>query len=139
MEYRRFGNDVVIRMDRGEEILAQLKTVAEKEKIRLASVSALGAAGDFTVGIFDLEKKEYNAISRQGSFEIVSLLGTVNTMDGAFYTHLHMSVSGPDGQVIGGHLNRAVVSITCEMTLRVIDGTVDRARDEAIGVNLFRF
>ena len=28
-----------------------------------------------------------------GSFEIVSLTGTINTMDGEFYCHLHMSAA----------------------------------------------
>ena len=43
MEYRRFGNTVVMRIDRGEEILASLTALCKKEDIRLASVDALGA------------------------------------------------------------------------------------------------
>ena len=31
MEYRRFGSDIVARMDKGEEILAQIKEIALKE------------------------------------------------------------------------------------------------------------
>ena len=52
MEYRKFGKTIVIRMDKGEEILEQLRVLAERETIQLASVSALGAVGDFTVGVF---------------------------------------------------------------------------------------
>lgn len=139
MEYKRFGDTVVMRIDRGEEIVEQVRAVSEKEKIRLASVSALGATDDFTVGIFDLQEKQYNRFRFQGSFEIVSLIGTVNTMNGEFYTHLHMSVGDKDAKVFGGHLDRAVVSITCEMVLRIIDGTVDRERDASLGVNLLAF
>lgn len=89
MDYRRFGNSVYIRMDRGEEI--------------------------------------------------VSLTGSVTTMDGAFYAHLHMSAGDETGHVWGGHLNRAVVSATCEMVVQVSDGTVERAFDPDVGLNLFRF
>ena len=32
MEYRRFNNTIVARIDRGEEILAQIKELALKEK-----------------------------------------------------------------------------------------------------------
>ena len=34
MEYKRFGNTVVVRMDKGEEIVEQVKQVALKENIR---------------------------------------------------------------------------------------------------------
>ena len=56
MEYKRFGNTVVVRMDKGEEIVEQVKQVALKENIKLAQVSALGATNDFEVGLFDTQK-----------------------------------------------------------------------------------
>ena len=128
MEYRRFGNTIVARIDRGEEVLEQVKAIAQAEQIKLASVQALGAVGKFTVGVF-----------HTADFEIVSLTGTINTMDGAFYTHLHMSAGNEKGEVFGGHLNRAIISATCEMVITVIDGRVDRFHSEEIGLNLFQF
>ena len=139
MEYKVFGNTVVARIDRGEEILDKLRELAEKEQIKLASVQALGATNDFTVGVFNTETKQYAANHFTGSFEIVSLCGTVNTMDGKFYAHLHMSAGNARCEVFGGHLNRAVVSATCEMILTKINGTVDRRFDADTGLNLFRF
>ena len=139
MEYRVFGKTVVARIDRGEEILDKLHELAEKEHIKLASVQALGATNDFTVGIFNTETRQYAANRFTGSYEIVSLVGTVNTMDRQFYAHLHMSAGNEKGEVFGGHLNRAVVSATCEMVLHLIDGTVDRRFDADTGLNLFRF
>lgn len=139
MEYRRFGNTVVARIDRGEEILAAVREIAGAEHIQLASVSALGATNDFTVGVYNVDEKQYHANDFKGNFEIVSLTGTINTMDGEFYTHLHMSAGDEKGQVFGGHLNRAMVSAVCEMVITVIDGVVDRRFSEEIGLNLFRF
>ena len=60
-------------------------------------------------------------------------------MDGAFYCHLHMGAGDEQGRVVGGHLNRAVVSATCEMIITEIPGTVDRAFSDTVGLNLFRF
>ena len=97
MEYRKFGSSIVARMDRGEEILTQIKELAQKEHIRLASVTALGATNDFTVGVYNVDEKKYHANEFQGNFEIVSLTGTINTMDGAFYTHIHMSAGNDRG------------------------------------------
>ena len=139
MEYRRFENTIIARLDKGEEIIEQVKKIALRENISLASVQALGAVDQFTVGVFKTEEKEYLANEFQGSFEIVSLTGTINTMQGEFYCHLHMSAGNEKGEVFGGHLNRAVISATCEMVITVIDGKVDRYHDEEIGLNLFRF
>lgn len=139
MKYRRFNNTIIARLDKGEEILAQIKELAAKENIKLASVTALGAINDFTVGVFDTAEKKYFSNSFQGLFEIVSLTGTINTMNNEFYTHIHMSAGDSSGQVFGGHLNRAVVSATCEMVITVIDGKVDRYYDEDVGLNLFKF
>ena len=112
MEYRVFDKKVIVRIDRGEEICEQLKAVCEKEGIALASVSAIGAVGKFTVGVFSPESKSYSSNSYEGDYEIVSLLGTVTRMDGKFYSHLHMSAGDGSGKVFGGHLNSAVVSAT---------------------------
>lgn len=139
MDYRRFGDTFLVRMDRGEEILEQLRVLCEKERIRLGTVQALGAVNDFTIGVFHTDTREYQANRFQGAFEIVSLTGTVTTRDGAHYAHLHMSAGDETGHVFGGHLNRAVISATCELVLRVLDGTVERRFDEDVGLNLFAF
>lgn len=139
MDYRRFENTIVVRMDKGEEILTQLKELALKENIKLASVTALGAVNDFTVGVFKTEEKKYYANNFKGNFEIVSLNGTINTMDKEYYAHLHMSAGNEDGKVFGGHLNRAIISATCEMIVTVINGEVDRSFSEKIGLNIFDF
>lgn len=139
MEYRKFQNKIIVRMDKGEEILEKAREVAEKEKIKLADISALGAVSEFTVGVFDTEAKEYHANEFKGSFEIVSLTGTINTMNDEFYCHLHMSAGNEKGQVFGGHLNRAIISATCEMVITLIDGRVDRRFEKEVGLNLFQF
>ena len=139
MEYKRFGSKILVRIDKDEEILEKVKELALKEKIRLAAVQALGATNSFTVGVYNVAEKKYYANTFSGSFEIVSLTGTINTMNGEFYTHLHMSAGNDKGEVFGGHLNRAVVSATCEMVVDVLDVTVDRAYDPFTGLNLFKF
>ena len=139
MEYRKFDSTIIARIDKGEEILEKVKEIALKENIKLASISALGAVNDFTVGVFKTDEKKYYSNSFQGYFEITSLTGTINTMNGEFYTHIHMSAGNEKGEVFGGHLNRAVVSATCEMVITIIDGPVDRYFDEDIGLNLFKF
>ncbi len=139
MEYRRFDNTIIARMDKGDEIIASVKAIAAAEKIRLASIQALGAVGQFTIGAFLTEEKRYHANHFSGDFEIVSLTGTVSTMHDEPYLHLHLSAGNEKGEVFGGHLNEAFVSATCEMVIHIIPGIVDRAFDRESGLNLFRF
>ena len=139
MEYKRFDKDIVVRIDKGEEILEKIKEVAIRENIKLATVTALGATSDFTVGVFKTEEKKYYSNSFKGDFEIVSLTGSINTMNNEFYKHIHMSAGDEKGNVFGGHLNKAIVSATCEMFIHIIEGKVDRELNKDIGLNLFKF
>lgn len=139
MEYRRFANKIVARIDKSEEILEKIEEITLKENIKLANINALGAISEFTVGVYKVDEKKYYANEFKGSYEIVSLTGTINTMNGEFYTHIHMSAGNDKGEVFGGHLNKAIVSAVCEMVIDVIEGTVDRIYDEEIGLNVFSF
>lgn len=139
MEYRKFNSTIIVRMDKGEEILSKIKEIALKENIKLASISALGAVNKFTVGLFNTNEKKYYSKTYTDDFEIVSLSGTINTMNDEFYTHIHSSFADNKNMVYGGHLNEAIVSATCEMVINIIDGKVDRYYNEEKGLNLFKF
>lgn len=139
MEYKRFNNKIVARIDKGEEIISKLNEICAKENIKLASVSAIGASNDFTVGVFKTATKQYMPCHFKGDFEIVSLIGTVTTKDGNPYIHLHMSATDASDVMVGGHLTSATVSVTCEMVVDILDGTVERQLDDTIGINLLKF
>ena len=51
MEYKKFGNTLIVRLDRGEEIVERLLELARREHITLACVHGLGAADQVTVGV----------------------------------------------------------------------------------------
>ena len=139
MDYKRFPNAIVLRVDRGEEILEQLKAVCLKENVKLASVSGIGAINDLTSGVWDVERKEYYSNHFTGVYEVANLVGTITTMNGEYYAHIHISAGDAQGHVVGGHLNRAVVSATSEIVLHLIDGTVEREFSPEVGLNLLKF
>ena len=141
MEYRRFGNKIVARMDKGEEVCAKLLELAEDENIRLASVNGIGASNDVTLGVFDTGTKEYFKKRYNGiDYELGSVTGSLSRQDGKPYLHLHAVIGSPSHeQCHAGHLNAAVVSATCELVIDVIDGEVGREFSDEIGLNLFKF
>ena len=140
MEYRKFDQGYVLRLDPGEEVVSCLTRLVEQEQVQLGCVSALGAANDVTIGIFDTTEKQYHARRCQGQFEISALVGNVTRKDGAPYLHLHITIGNPvTGEVHAGHLSSATISATLELFLQVWDGQVGRKFSDAVGLNLLEF
>ena len=70
MEYKRFYDAIVVRLDKGEEILEQMRELAMMEKIHLASVQGIGAVDKFTIGVFDTQAKQFCPREYTGCYEI---------------------------------------------------------------------
>ena len=140
MEYRKFSQGYVLRLDPGEEIVASLTRLVEQEQVQLGSVTAIGAANDVTIGIFSTQEKQYHARRYQGDYEISALVGNVTRKEGEPYLHLHITIGNPaTGEVHAGHLTSATISATLELFLQVWDGQVGREFSDQVGLNLFRF
>ena len=139
MEYKKFGNHYVVRMEKDEEIMESLKKLCLDEDIRLGSISGLGAAKEVEIGLFNTETKEYKTTVMQGMFEITSLIGNITRKENEVYLHCHINFSDASLNTFGGHLVKAVISATGEIIITKIDGEVNRRFDEEIGLNLFDF
>ena len=139
MDYRRYSSTIILRLDKGDEIIECLKQVAKAELITAASVSGIGAAGEVSGGIFDVPNRQYSKHDYTGIREITGLNGNISTMDGEVYIHAHMNCAGADGNVVGGHLIRCVVGLTAEIFIQCADAVLDRRRDESVGLNVFNF
>lgn len=140
MEYRKFNQGCVLRLDPGEEVVEHLTQLVERENIQLGTVSALGAANDVTIGIFHTAEKKYTSRRYQGDFEISALVGNVSRKDGAPYLHLHITIGNPvTGEIYAGHLSSCTISATLELFLQVWDGEMNRKFSETVGLNLLDF
>lgn len=139
MDYKVYSKDtapvIALRLDPGDEVIESILALAEKEKIQAGIVEGIGATDDVTIGIMDLNSREYKLTHYTEPFEITSLMGNLSRKDGEAYLHSHINLGGVDGSVVGGHLDRAVISITAEIFIRVIDGEIDRKYHDEIGVN----
>ncbi len=139
MEYKRFGHEIALRVARGEELIESLRSVCEKENIRLATVSGLGAAGVVEMGLYNVENKEYHSHTFTGEFEIAQVTGNVTTMDGEVYIHLHATIGDEKLRAWAGHLNKAVISATAELFIHILEGETNRTRNDETGLNLLHF
>ncbi|MCG8541437.1 MAG: DNA-binding protein [Clostridia bacterium] len=139
MDFKRFGNKIVMRIDKGEEVVETIKKFCEDHKITLGSISGLGAAERIKVGLFDVLEKKYYSKEFVGDYEISNLTGNISTMNGETYLHIHITITDDEMRGFGGHLNEALISGTCELVIDIIDGMVDREFNDDIGLNLFKF
>lgn len=136
MDYRKFGDTYLLRIDLDEEIIQSLKVMCGKEDIRLAQVSAIGAANHAVIGVYDLKEQRYHREEFNEFMEITSLSGNVTRKDGEVYLHLHGTMADQNNVVHGGHVIELKVGATCEMFVTALPGEAGRARDEGLGINL---
>jgi hypothetical protein len=139
MESRKCGMRWVVRIDKGEEVVATLRWFCAEKGIRLGSVSGIGAADRVTLGYFETATKQYHTFERSGDHEITALSGNVTTLNGEVYLHLHVTLSDQDCRAFGGHLSSALISGTCELVIDELEGGVDRQFNNEVGLNLLRF
>jgi predicted DNA-binding protein with PD1-like motif len=136
MKYQCLGEKVIVRVDKGEEIISSLKEVCKKLGITLGSMTGIGATNDVTIGLMNTKTKKYQSTQFTGDHEISSLVGTITTMNDDVYLHVHITVCNAEHKTFGGHLTSAVVSATFEGVIDIISGKVDRTFDQAAGLNL---
>ena len=136
MDYKRYGDTYIVRLNKGEEICESLMALAEKEGIALGQLSGLGAVDELILGVFDHRAQRYITNPFIGAYEITALNGTITTMEGKPHLHIHISAGDIRGNAVGGHLQRATISVTAEILVRVLPGQVERRYDPDVGINV---
>lgn len=134
---KQVNNTIIVRLDRGEEILASLKKVCEEYRVRAASVVGIGAVEGTMIGVYDMQAGQYCDTELPQFMELTNLTGNVSTMQGERYLHLHVTLADTSAHAMGGHLKKAIIGATAEIFITVYDTVIDRVRDDATGLNLF--
>jgi predicted DNA-binding protein with PD1-like motif len=123
--------------DTGDEIMAGLTGFAKANDLAAASLTAIGAFSDATLGYFDMERKEYKKIPVDEQVEVLSLVGDIAPKeDGEPQVHAHVVVGKSDGTAGGGHLLEAHVRPTLEVVLTESPEHLQRKTDEETGLAL---
>lgn len=140
MESKKVDKTLIIRADRGEELLEAIREACEQHGVKLGVVTGIGAVDRAVVGAFSVETQNYTKHTYEDQeMEILSISGNISTMNGEYYGHLHAVVGLPDGTAVGGHANELRISATSEIFVQIIDGEVDRRFDDRVGLNTLSF
>lgn len=129
---------LVIRFDKGEDVIKGLISFCDKKKITAGHFTGLGACASVTLAYYDLITKKYLDKTFPNDMEIVSLTGNIATLKDETIIHAHGVFADLDYNPYGGHVKELIVSATCEIHLTVLQGEMERGFDEQTGLNLLK-
>ena len=138
MDYQRVesGREYVARLDHGGDWRGQIEEFAEAEGIDAAFFMSLGAVSDATILFYDQDDKEYYPAEFDEPLEVTSAIGNISHLDGSRFAHTHVTLSRPDGTMVGGHLDTATV-FAGELYVRELDTHLEREHDEVTDLDLW--
>ena len=136
MQFAKLGDNYLVRLERGEEVVELLTSFVREKEIKAGLVSGIGAVSDITLGYFDPTTRDYHKEMLPGSWEVANIAGNVAVLDGEEMLHLHATIADNDHNGKAGHLFSAQVSVTLEVVIMPFPGMVERKMDESIGLNL---
>ena len=139
MDYKRFGNKIVLRLKKGDKIIESINRLAEEEDIKAAHFQGIGAVNELKIGVLHPGKDDYEWDIYNEDLEITSLIGNITIFEEKPLVHTHITCAREGSQVIGGHLEEATCSFTVEIFIDVIDGKLEKKADSDLGINIIEF
>jgi predicted DNA-binding protein with PD1-like motif len=135
MRSQRTSYGWVLRVDAGEELFESLRGFAVANGVRAGTLSGIGAVGEAELGFFVRSSHSYVRREFRGEYEVLSLTGNFSELDGQPFPHCHLVLAAADFVAHGGHLFRAVVSVTCEVHVVTSPQAIVRESRPELGFN----
>lgn len=129
------NSNFILRFDKSEDVIVGLEKFMADENIEAFTFSAIGAAGEVEIGFYSIGR-QYIKHNFAEDLEVTSLLGNGGELNGKPVIHAHGTFGKSDLSVIGGHVLKLIVSVTCEVSVLVLKGHLDRANNSEFNLNL---
>ena len=127
----------VVVLETGEEVVGQLKAFADREKLKAAQLTAIGAFSGAVLGYFDWEQKEYRRIPVNEQVEVAAFIGDIAlSQDDERSLHVHVVLGRRDATALAGHLLEAHVRPTLEVILTEHPAHLHKRHDPESGLAL---
>lgn len=117
MEYLKTAYGYQVRLETGEEIHSSLSDLIDKLNLQGGIVIGIGAMSSYSLGYYDIHKKEYIRKDYNEEVELVSCMGNMAHKGDSKIAHLHATVSNVNMETRGGHLFEGIISATGEFSL----------------------
>lgn len=139
MKVRQQTSGYVVRLERGEEFRQSLLSFAEEFSVFGAFFYGLGGAESARLSIYRYDKDEqYHSHDFAGPLEIINVTGNFAMQGKHHILHAHATISGPDMNASGGHVEELVVGGTCELFVHRLDNVLERVTDTNTGLQLLQ-
>lgn len=144
MDYKKFGNSVYVRFDKGDEVVSGILNICKKEKILSATYSGIGCCSEIVVSSYLPEKSTFKEQIKKGILDIASLNGNISSDENneiCSHTHAVFSFLSDTNNIelTGGHLIKAVILYTAEIVINpVMNGTIRQMKDPITGVTVWK-
>lgn len=114
--------------------MASLVNFLQRHAVASGALSGIGALTDIELGFFRRRDSSYTRRVMNGEWELLSLAGNVSRSGGEPFVHAHVVLGDEGYRTTGGHLFRAVVTVTAEIVVHTWRAEIERMRDPAVGV-----
>ena len=139
MNYQKINRqNYIIRIARGEEIIASLKKFCQKEKIKGGFFYGLGAVDEAEIAHYDVSAKKYSSKKFNTVLEMINLTGNIGFFQKEIIIHAHASFADKNMHPLAGHLVEAKISGTAEIFLTKTK-KLEKFYDQETGLKLFSF
>jgi len=140
MQIRDVEKGFMLKLERGEELIATLTDFCTKRGIQSGVFNGIGAVERVQIGYYDLGKREYFFRTEAGVFEVASMQGNIALVEDRPFIHAHAVLSRCDASLecIGAHIKEAFVAVTLEVFLTPFDAGIRREMDASIGLKLLK-
>lgn len=136
MRHQKIDDKYVIRIDKGEKVMAALTNWCKEQGVRSGFFSGIGAVEHASCGYYNLEEKKYYFTTYNQPLEVISMIGNVAIKDGEPFLHVHAVFSDTENNAFGGHVEEMTVGVVLEVSLEPLSKEVVREHDECIGLYL---
>jgi predicted DNA-binding protein with PD1-like motif len=118
------------RLHRGQDIKKEIKQFVIENNIQAGFIiTAVGCVDKAIIRMAGATPQKSDIRTFEEKLEIVSLTGTISLED----SHIHISLSNKDGQVIGGHLKgEALVDTTAEIVLGELEDVKFTSEEDSV-------
>lgn len=129
-------NTYIIRIDKGENVLASIIEWCEEHNIRAGTFTGIGAVEYVSCGYYALDEKKYYFTQYDQLLEVLSMQGNIAIKEGRPFPHVHAVFSGTDNKAFGGHVEEMRVGVVLEVVFEPLAKEIIREHDECIGLYL---